>query len=383
MRRTEMTTAEYVPGLAGVVATKSGISDIDGQRGILKYRGYAIQELAEKSTFEESAYLTIEGELPTKAQLAKFDSDLRHHRRLKFKITDMIKWMPEYGFPMEALQAAVAVLGMFYPKDIDDPEVNYESGVRLIAKLPTIVAAFHRVRNGDEPLPPRDDLDHASNFLYMMNGEAPDELVAKVFDVCLILHIEHTINASTFSAMVTGSTLADPYTVISSAIGTLSGRLHGGANERVLKMLREIGTVENARPYIEQKIANKELIMGMGHREYKTMDPRATILTGLNQKLFEKLGPTPLFDIAKEVEKTVIEKLGEKGVWPNVDFYSGIAYDKMGIPVDVFTPVFAISRVAGWVAHWREQIADNRIFRPTQIYVGSADRNYDPIEKRG
>ena len=315
-----MTTAEYVPGLAGVVATKSAISDIDGQRGILKYRGYAIQELAEKSTFEESAYLVIEGDLPTKKQLATFDAELRHHRRLKFKITDMIKWMPESGHPMEALQGAVAMLGMFYPKDVNDPQVNHDSGVRLIAKFPTIVAATQRVRQGDEPLEPRDDLDHASNFLYMLTGEEPDELVAKVLDVCLVLHIEHTINASTFSAMVTGSTLADPYTVISSAIGTLSGRLHGGANERVLAMLREIGTVEKARPYIEQKIASKELIMGMGPGEYKPMDPRATILKGLNQQLFKRLGPTPLFDIAQEVEKVVIERLGERGIWPNVDF---------------------------------------------------------------
>jgi len=380
-----MTTTqhEYVPGLAGVPAAKSAISNLDGQQGILKYRGYDIRELAEKSNFSETAWLVIEGNLPTKAELDDFDYDLRHRRQITFRIRDILKSLPATGHPMEALQAGVAAFGMFYPKNIRDPRLNYESGVRLVAKLPTIVAANHRLRNGDDPLTPRDDLDHAANFLYMLTGEEPDSFAAKIFDVCLILHAEHTINASTFSAMVTASTLADPYTVISSAIGTLSGPLHGGANERVLEMLKEIGSVENARPYIEEKIRNKEVIMGMGHREYKTMDPRAIILKGLCQQLFGESGSTPLYDIAEEVEKVMAEKVGAKGVWPNVDFYSGIVYDKMGIPVDLFTPVFAVARVAGWVAHWREQIADNRILRPTQIYVGEADRRYVPMEERG
>jgi citrate synthase len=377
------TQYEYVPGLAGVPATKSAISSLDGQQGILKYRGYAIQELAERSTFEETAWLVIEGSLPTKAELEKFDYDLRSRRRISFRIRDILMSLPATGHPMEALQAGVAAFGMFYPKNIRDPQLNYQSGVRLIAKLPTIVAANHRIRNGDEPVMPRDDLDHAANFLYMLTGKEPDPLVAKIFDVCLILHAEHTINASTFSAMVTASTLADPYTVISSAIGTLSGPLHGGANERVLGMLKEIGCVERVRPYIEEKIRGKEVIMGMGHREYKTMDPRATILKGLCKQLFGKFGSTPLYEIAEEVEKVMAQAVGAKGIWPNVDFYSGILYDKMSIPVDLFTPVFAVARVAGWVAHWREQIADNRILRPTQIYVGEPGRKYVAIEKRG
>jgi citrate synthase len=374
---------QYVPGLAGVPATKSAISSLDGRQGILKYRGYAIQELAEKSNFTETAWLVIEGNLPTKAEFAKFDDDLRHRRHISFRIRDILMSLPSTGHPMEALQTGVAAFGMFYPKNIRDPQLNSESGVRLIAKLPTIVAANHRIRNGDEPIVPRDDLEHAANFLYMLTGKEPDPLVAKIFDVCLILHAEHTINASTFSAMVTASTLADPYTVISSAIGTLSGPLHGGANERVLETLREIGSVKNVRPYIEEKMRNKEVIMGMGHREYKTMDPRATILKGLCKQFFGKSGSTPLYDIAEEVERVMAEAVGAKGVWPNVDFYSGVLYDKMGIPTDLFTPVFAIARVAGWVAHWREQIADNRILRPTQIYIGEADRKYVPIEQRG
>jgi citrate synthase len=376
------TQYEYVPGLAGVPATKSAVSSLDGRQGILRYRGYAIQELAEKSNFTETAWLVIEGNLPTKAEFEKFDYDVRHRRRISFRVRDILMSLPATGHPMEALQAGVAALGMFYPKNIRDPQLNRESGVRLIAKLPTIVAANHRIRNGDEPAAPRDDLDHAANFLYMLTGEEPDPLVAKIFDVCLVLHAEHTINASTFSAMVTASTLADSYTVISSAIGTLSGPLHGGANERVLGMLKEIGSVARVRPYIEAKIRNKEVIMGMGHREYKTMDPRATILKGLCRQLFGRLGSTPLYDIAEEVERVMAEAVGAKGIWPNVDFYSGILYDKMGIPVDLFTPVFAIARVAGWVAHWREQIADNRILRPTQIYVGEPDRPYVPIEQR-
>lgn len=375
-------TSEYVPGLAGVIATKSQISDIDGQRGILKYRGYAIQELAEKSTFEETAYLTIEGDLPTKQQLDKFSNELKAARNIEPAILDMIKLFPKSGHPMSALQCAVAAMGMFYPRPVEDDQINYEAGIRLVAQMPTMIAAFHRLREGKTVVAPKDDLNHAANFLYMMNGEAPDDLAAKVFDVCLILHVEHTINASTFTAMVTSSSLADPYSTMASAIGSLSGRLHGGANERVLAMLNEIGSADKAKAAIEDKIAKKDLIMGMGHREYKTMDPRATILKGLNERLFEKLGRSPLFDVALEVEKVVIDKLGERGIWPNVDFYSGIAYDKMGIPIDLFTPVFAISRVAGWVAHWREQLIGNRIFRPTQIYTGSGDRSYAPIEKR-
>jgi citrate synthase len=377
------TQYEYVPGLAGVPATKSAISSLDGQQGILRYRGYAIQELAERSNFTETAWLVIEGNLPTKAEFEKFDYDLRHRRRVSFRIRDILMSLPATGHPMEALQAGVAALGMFYPKNIREPRLNYESGVRLIAKLSTIVAANHRIRNGDDPVMPRDDLDHAANFLYMLTGKEPDPLVAKIFDVCLVLHAEHTINASTFSAMVTASTLADPYTVISSAIGTLSGPLHGGANERVLEMLKEIGCVEDVRPYIEEKIRRKDVIMGMGHREYKTMDPRATILKGLCKQLFGKFGSTPLYDIAEEVEKVMAEAVGAKGIWPNVDFYSGILYDKMGIPMDLFTPVFAVARVAGWVAHWREQIADNRILRPTQVYVGEPHRKYVPTEQRG
>jgi citrate synthase len=284
---------------------------------------------------------------------------------------------------MDACQAAVAVLGMFYPaKNVRDPEVQYNSAVRLLAKLPTIVAAYSRMRRGDNPIAPLDDLDHTSNFLYMLTGKVPDRLVARVLDVCLILHAEHTMNASTFSGLVTASTLADAYTVVSSAIGTLMGPLHGGANEEVLHMLREIGKPQNARAYMERQLSSGGKVMGLGHREYKVKDPRAVILQSLAKELFAKFGKSPLYEVAEAVEREALDLLSKKGVYPNVDFYSGIVYQKMGIEPDFFTPVFAMARVSGWLAHWVEQLQDNHIFRPTEIYEGVHDRPYTPIEQR-
>ncbi|MDI6857352.1 MAG: citrate synthase [Dehalococcoidia bacterium] len=373
----------YVPGLAGVPVTKSEISDIDGHRGILKLRGYAIEELAEKSTYEETAYLVLKGELPSRQELDQFKSELAAHRAVEPGIIEMMKAYPKNAHPMSALQTSIASMALFYPRTVDDEEVNHQACCRLIAQVPTLVAAFHNIRQGKEPVAPREDLSCSANFLYMLHGEAPPPLVERTFDVCLILHVEHTVNASTFTAMVTSSTLADPYGTIAAAVASLGGPLHGGANERVLQMLEEIGSVERVEAVINEKIARKEVIYGMGHREYKTMDPRARILKSLVKPLFEEFGPTPLYDIAVEVEKVATARLGERGIWPNVDFYSGIVYDRMGIPIDLFTPVFAVSRIAGWVAHWREQIANNRLFRPTQIYQGHGDRAYVPLELRG
>jgi citrate synthase len=306
------------------------------------------------------------------------------HRRIKFKIADLIKCLPEQGHPMDALQAAVAALGMFYPgRQVQDQENNYWSAVRLIAKLPTIVAAFARLRRGDDHLPPRDDLNFSENFLYMLSDRRPDRLVADVLDTCLILHAEHTMNASTFCGLVTASTLADPYTVVASAIGALKGPLHGGANEEVVAMLREIGSVERARPYLETKLKSKEPIMGFGHRVYKVKDPRAVILQELAQKLFVHCGKSPLYELAEEVERLGVGLLSTKGVHPNVDFYSGIVYDQMGIPSDTYTPIFAMARVAGWLAHWLEQLKENKLYRPDQIYEGEHGRRYLPLDQRG
>ncbi len=379
-----MTVAcEYRPGLEGVPATQSSISFVDGTNGILEYRGIGIEELAKKSNFLETAYLLIWGELPTKDELYEFEHEIRYHRRLKYRIRDMMKCFPESGHPMDALQACAAALGLFYSRRaLDDPAYIRAAVVRLLAKIPTMVAAFQLMRKGNDPIQPRDDLDYSANFLYMLTEREPDPLAAKIFDTGLILHAEHTINASTFSAMVTASTLTDPYAVIASAVGTLAGPLHGGASEEVILMLEEIGSVENVRPFVESALENRSKIMGFGHRVYKVKDPRAIILQQLAEQLFEKFGRDDYYDIAVELEKVVQEKLGHKGIYPNVDFYSGLVYRKLGIPSDLFTPVFAISRVAGWLAHWKEQLNENRIFRPTQIYTGFRGATYVPIEQR-
>ncbi len=374
---------DFFPGLAGVPAAKSTISSVDGLQGILEYRGIRIEDLARQSSFTETCYLLLFGRLPTKPELEQFHADLTYHRRIKYRITDLIKCLPEQGHPMDALQAAVAALGMYYPvQRVVEEETRYWSAVRLVAKLPTIVAAFARIRRGDDNIQPRDDLSYAENFFYMMFERVPNPTVAKVFDICLILHAEHTINASTFSGMVTASTLVDPYSVISSAIGTLKGPLHGGANEAVIHMLQEIGSTENVPAYIDQKLHDKEKIMGFGHRIYKVKDPRAIVL----QELAKEMEPTKesgrLFHIARAVEREMGNRVGHKGIRPNIDFYSGILYHQMHIETDLFTPIFAMARVAGWLAHCFEQYQENHLFRPTQIYEGLHNQPYEPLESR-
>jgi citrate synthase len=378
-----MAAYEFRAGLEGVPATQSSISYVDGQRGILEYRGISIHELAHQSTFLETAYLLIWGHLPNQADLAEFQEEIQGHRRLKYRIRDMMKCFPESGHPMDALQACAAALGLFYSKRaLDDPAYVRAAVVRLLAKVPTMVAAFQLMRKGNDPVQPRDDLSYAANFLYMLNEQEPDPLAAHIFDVCLTLHAEHTINASTFSAMVTASTLTDPYGVIASAVGTLAGPLHGGAAEEVVGMLEEIGSVQNVQAYVDHAVASKHRIMGFGHRVYKVKDPRAMILQGLAEKLFEQFGHDQYYDIAVALEAAVADRLAGKGIYPNVDFYSGLVYRKLGIPMDLFTPVFAISRTAGWLAHWKEQLGENRIFRPTQIYTGLHEAKYLPIDQR-
>ena len=292
---------------------------------------------------------------------------------------------------MEMLQTAVASLGMFYAGNecltggdaCEDLDYIHNMTVKIISRMSTMVAMWEHIRNGDDPIPPRNDLSYAENFLYMFSEKDPDPMLARIMDVCLILHAEHTINASTFSVLVNGSTLASPYSVIASAIGALSGPLHGGANQRVLEMLEEVRTPENAEAYVDKKLEKKEKIWGMGHREYKTKDPRAKILQKMVTDLLEKKGDSnPLLETAMAVEKAAEDRLSHKGVYANVDFYSGILYSEMGIPADQFTAIFAIARSAGWLAHWREQLADNRIFRPTQVYTGKPQRDYVKIDQR-
>ncbi|HKI31868.1 MAG TPA: citrate synthase [Gemmataceae bacterium] len=378
-----MSELEFRPGLADVPCAESAISYIDGKRARLEYRGVAVETLARESSFEETAWLLLKGDLPSQRELADFDDRLRHHRRIKYKLEDLIKCLPETGHPMDALQAGVAAMGMFYPsRDVSNAQSNWDSVVRLLAKLPTLVAGFHRMRNGDHPINPRDDLGHAANFYWMLFEREPSPAQARVLDACLILHAEHTMNASTFSARVTGSTLANPYTVISSAIGTLTGPLHGGANEEVLDMLDEIGSLGNVRPWLEHAVATKKKIMGLGHRVYKVKDPRATVLQELAENAFAESSRPAKYELAMELERVAAGILGPKGIYPNVDFYSGIVYQSLGIPTDLFTPIFAIARVAGWLAHWLEQLKNNRIFRPEQVFVGKTDVPYLPLGKR-
>jgi citrate synthase len=379
----EVSVLEFSPGLAGVPAAKSSVSFVNGQTGLLEYRGIRIEELAQHSSFLETSYLLLYDELPAQTELDRFTANVTQHRRIKYQITELIKCLPEHGHPMDALQAAVAALGMFYPaRNVLDRQVQYWSTIRLIAKVPTIVAAYYRLRRGDEQIQPRDDLDHTSNFLYMLTEQVPDPLIAKVLDTCLILHAEHTMNASTFSGLVTASTLADPYTVVSSAIGTLKGPLHGGATQETVEMLEEIGSVEHVRPYIKKRLAAKQKLMGFGHRIYKVKDPRAVILQQLAQQLFAQHGRSPLYTLAEKVERVGEELLAGKGIHANVDFYSGVLYKTMGLDEDFFTCMFAMARVSGWLAHWQEQIKDNKLFRPDQIYDGQHGRAYVPIDRR-
>lgn len=374
---------DFMPGLAGIPAAKSAVSDVDGERGVLEYRGIRVEELCKRSSFLETTYLLLFGRLPDQATLNKWQEDIVHHRRVKYSIIDLMKCLPEQGHPMDALQAAVAALGMYYPgRNVQDFDNNYWSAVRLVAKLPTVVAAWARLRRGDDAIPPRDELGFSENFFYMLTETIPHPVWADIFDDCLILHAEHTMNASTFTGLVTASTLADPYTVVASSIGALKGPLHGGANEEVVQMLRDIGSAGQARHYVEEQVRKKKKLMGFGHRVYKVKDPRAIILQNLCDMLFKTCGTSPLYDIALAVERAAGETLHGKAVYPNVDFYSGIIYDKMGIDTDLFTPIFAMARVSGWLAHWLEQLRENKLFRPDQIYAGEHNRPYVPVDQR-
>ena len=373
---------EYVPGLAGVPATESSISSIDGENGILAYRGYSIEDLVKNASFEEVAMLLRDGELPSKQELEDFRCVLHKRYEVKRNIREMMWALPASGHPMDVLQAAIAAMATFYPDaGAKNPDSVFTQSAltKIIANMSTLVAMWARICAGYDPIPPRKNMSYAKNFLYMSFGKEPDDDIVQLFDACLILHAEHTINASTFSAMVTASTLANPFASISAAVGTLAGSLHGGANEDVLKMLDEIGDAKNARSYIENRLKNKEVIWGMGHREYSVKDPRASILQEMIEAYIKKnnIVLSKRFETALEVESVCEELLSVKGVYPNVDFYSGILYSEIfKIPKEHFTPIFAMARSAGWAAHWHEQVGHNRIFRPTQIYTGSDFRKY-------
>ena len=376
------TMTEYIPGLAGVPATKSAISSIDGEKGVLAYRGYSIQDLVKHSSFEETALLLMNGELPSTNELSDFKNILQKRNEVKRKIRHLLWSLPPTGHSMDVLQTAMAAMATFYPDaGAADPDSAYTQNalIKIISNMSTLVAMWTRISRGYDPIPPSNKMSYAENFMYMCFGEESDPEIVRLLDACLILHAEHTINASTFSTMVTASTLANPFSSIASGVGTLAGPLHGNANENVLLMLDEIGSAKNARGWIENRLKNKQVIWGMGHREYKTKDPSATILEKMIKTYIKKngLSLSNRFETALEVEKICDELLSQKGVYPNVDFYSGILYSEIfNFTKEHFTPIFAMARSAGWVAHWHEQVSHNRIFRPTQIYTGADFRDY-------
>ena len=377
-------STELQRGLEGVVVAESGLSHIDGDAGELIYRGYAIEELAREASYEETLYLLWHGELPTEAELAEFSDAMTAAREIDDGVTDIVRELAETGEePMAALRTITSALSAYDPDgdaDVTDADANDRKSRRITAKMPTALAAYNRLRNGNEPVAPREDLDHAANFLYMLNGEEPDDVLAETFDMALVLHADHGLNASTFAAMVTASTLADLHSAVTSAIGTLSGSLHGGANADVMRMLQAIDDDElDPVAWVKDAIDRGERIAGFGHRVYNVKDPRAKILGEESEALGEAAGDTKWYEMSVAIEDYISE---EKGLAPNVDFYSATTYYQMGIPIDLYTPIFAIARSGGWIAHVLEQWEDNRLIRPRAQYTGDRDAEFVPLDER-
>jgi len=370
-------------GLDNVYVKESRICYIDGEASKLFYRGYSIEELASHSTFEETTYLLIYGWLPTHSQLDQITRQLELHRTLEPQFLDLIRKFPAKSDPMDVLRTAVSALALYDPQPMtDDITDKTDKALAILAKVPTIIAAFHRLRTGNNPIPPKGNLSHAAEFLYMLTGRDPDPYDAHVMDVALILHAEHEMNASTFACTVTASTLADMYSVLTSGIGTLRGPLHGGANEAALKTVLEVGNPGNAESYVVDALAHKRRIMGFGHRVYKTWDPRYLILKKLAGELAQKKNQAKLFDTAVAIETSARKHLEGTTIFPNVDSYSGIVFHMLGIETDLFTPIFAMSRISGWTAHAIEYLEANRLIRPKALYVGKLGLPYTPIETR-
>ncbi|GAB6988482.1 citrate synthase [Paenibacillus pini] len=365
-------------GLEGIVAASSSISSIVD--GVLTYRGYDIDDLAVNASFEEVAYLLWFGKLPNAAELQELERDLSEYAPIPDSLIEQMKLYPPDTNTMAALRSAVSALAL-YDEEADDMsrEANERKAIKLQAQLPTIIAALARIRQGEEPVAPQAGLSIAENFLYMLRGEKPEETSVKALDQALVLHADHELNASTFAARVTVATLSDIYSGVTSAIGALKGPLHGGANEAVMKMLKEIGSLDQVDSFIQQKLDNKDKIMGFGHRVYKNGDPRAKHLQKMSSELGEMKGDMTLYDMSVRIEEIVT---GQKGLKPNVDFYSASVYTQLGIEHELFTPIFAISRVSGWAAHILEQYENNRIIRPRAEYVGLTDQKYVPLEQR-
>ncbi|WP_394739107.1 citrate synthase [Natronococcus roseus] len=375
-------------GLEGVLVAESGLSSVDGDAGRLIYRGYSIEDLARGASYEEVVYLLWHGELPTEDELESFTASLTEERSVDDDVLETVEQLADADErPMAALRTAVSMLSAYEPEadaEPDDLEATRRQGRRITAKIPTVLAAFERYRLGEEPVDPDPDLGLAANFLYMLTGEEPDELAAETFDQALTLHADHGLNASTFTSMVIGSTMADIYSAVTGGIGALSGPLHGGANQDVMEVLMEIDESDlDHREWIEQAIDEGRRIPGYGHRVYNVKDPRAKILEERSEELAEQ-GERKWYDYTTTIEEYLVEEQGlaEKGIAPNVDFYSGSVYYQLGIPIDLYTPIFAMSRTPGWIAHVVEYQEDNRLIRPRARYTGPEDQEFVPLEER-
>ena len=368
-------------GLRGVVVGASTVSDVVGDKGQLIYQGYDIHDLAKHSTFEEVAFLLWNKRLPKQHELDELRRAIGASYSIPNEVIEVLRQMPADADPTDVLRTAVSVLEFYDPKARDiSVETSRQAAIKLTAQFPTLVAAADRLRRGLEPVSPLPDENIATNFLYMLKGERPSAEDAKLFDVCLILHADHELNASTFTARVVAGTLATVYASVVAAIGALSGPLHGGANTNVMRTLLEIGELDQVETFLKSALAAKRKIMGFGHAVYKTEDPRATHLRRFSKETGERAGDTKWYEMSRKVEELMMR---EKGLYPNVDFYSASTYYMMGIPLDLYTPIFAVSRITGWTAHILEQYADNKLIRPRADYVGPRDVQYVPIEERG
>ncbi|MGD9691648.1 MAG: citrate/2-methylcitrate synthase [Phycisphaerales bacterium] len=371
-------------GLEGIVAAETRMSYINGEKGILEYVGIAIDDLARNSSFEETVFLLWNGRLPRKAELDAFVKDLRAQYALPSEIDALLRSFPKSAQPMHVLRTAVSAMAMLDP-DPNSTELDAyrKKGLAILAKAPAIIATFDRLRNGKEPVKPDASLSFAANFLYMLTGAKPTPTMERAFDVCMILHADHGLNASTFTGRVIASTLSDIYSVMSGAIGALRGPLHGGANEGVMVMLNEIGSLDKVDAFMKDALENKKKIMGFGHRVYKAYDPRATYLKTLAEQLSKDTGNEKLYAMSAKIEKIMHDAVAAKGIYPNVDFYSATTYHSLGLKLDLFTPMFALSRISGWAGHCIEQLAANRLIRPAAEYIGPHDVAYVPLKDRG
>jgi citrate synthase len=374
-------TPQVAKGLEGIVAAATSLSDVQGQVGKLLYRGYDINDLADHSTFEETVDLLWYGVLPTQDMLDKLTTKFIAARNLPHEIIEGMELFPKHTSTMEVLRSVVSMLGMHDPDGASNSvSANVRKSIRLTAQMPTITAAWHNIRQGRKPIAPRADLSHAENFLYMLDGKVPSKEQARVLDIALILHMDHGLNASTFVARSIASTESDMYSAVTGAIGALKGPLHGGANEAVMKMLLQLGDISKVEDWVKSTLATKGKIMGFGHRIYRTTDPRSEQLRRIALELAKASSDTKWIDMSEKMREVMARE--RPNIYVNVDFYSASVYYTLGIPIDLFTPIFTISRVAGWTAHVMEQLMDNRIMRPDSIYVGPKDQKYVPMAQR-